>query len=50
MKMGDKITVECTYLNDTGKTVTFGESTLEEMCFAGTYRYPAGRGSFMCVR
>lgn len=50
MKAGDKITVECGYMNTTGKTVMFGESTLEEMCFAGTYRYPAGKGSFMCVR
>jgi len=50
MKKGDTITVECTFMNPTGNTVKFGESTLEEMCFLGTYRYPAGNGSFMCVR
>ncbi|HKU39606.1 MAG TPA: hypothetical protein VJR89_15710 [Polyangiales bacterium] len=49
MKAGDTITVECTYLNATGKTVMFGESTFDEMCFAGTYRYPAGTGPFVCV-
>jgi Copper type II ascorbate-dependent monooxygenase, C-terminal domain len=49
MKAGDTITVECTYLNATGKTVVFGESTLDEMCFAGTYGYPAGEGAFVCV-
>jgi hypothetical protein len=50
MKKGDTISVECTYMNGTGNTVKFGESSLEEMCFLGTYRYPAGTGSFMCVR
>jgi len=29
--------------------VAFGESTLDEMCFAGTYNYPAGSASFLCV-
>jgi hypothetical protein len=41
MNQGDKIQVSCTYDNDTGSTVTFGDSSTEEMCFATMYRYPA---------
>lgn len=37
---GDKIKVECTYDNTTGSSVSFGESSTEEMCFAISYRYP----------
>lgn len=51
MKAGDTISVECTYQNPTGKMVGWGESSLEEMCFAGIYRYPAaGAKSFICFR
>jgi hypothetical protein len=50
MKKGDTISVECTYENPTAEVVKFGESTLEEMCFAGIYRYPMGSGSVICVR
>jgi hypothetical protein len=50
MKKGDKISVECTFQNTTDKPVTFGESTLSEMCFTGVYRYPAGTTSFSCFR
>jgi hypothetical protein len=45
---GDRVRVECTHRNTTDKPVTFGESTLAEMCFAGIYRYPAGGGFFIC--
>jgi hypothetical protein len=38
------------YQNPTDQVVSFGESTLEEMCFAGIYRYPMGPGSVICVR
>jgi len=37
---GGKYTVTCSYVNTTGKTVPFGESTEDEMCFAMTYVYP----------
>ena len=40
LSAGDTITVTCTHVNDTGKLVTFGESSNQEMCFAGFYRYP----------
>jgi hypothetical protein len=41
MKAGDRVRVECTYRNTLSRTVTWGESTLDEMCFAALYRYPA---------
>jgi hypothetical protein len=46
---GDRVRVECTHHNTTDKTVTFGQSTLSEMCFAGIYRYPADGSPFICV-
>jgi hypothetical protein len=42
---GDKVDFECTWRNPTGQTVTFGDSTLDEMCFVGLFRYPAGASS-----
>jgi hypothetical protein len=45
---GDRVRVECTHRNTTTKRVTFGESTLAEMCFAGLYRYPAGGQFLIC--
>ena len=46
---GDQIRVTCTFKNDTGATVTFGDSSNKEMCFVGMYRYPAaGSGLFEC--
>jgi len=50
MKKGDRVRVECTHNNTTSERVTFGESTLSEMCFAGLYRYPSDNSPFMCVR
>ena len=47
---GDKVRVECTHNNTTATKVTFGESTLSEMCFAGLYRFPADGSPFMCTR
>jgi Copper type II ascorbate-dependent monooxygenase, C-terminal domain len=46
---GDRVRVECTHRNTTDKIVTFGESTLSEMCFAGLYRYPADGSVFLCM-
>ena len=37
---GDSIDVECDYTNHTGNAVSFGESSNNEMCFTGLYRYP----------
>ena len=40
---GDTVTIECTWDNPTNQTVGFGESTNDEMCFAGLFVYPAGQ-------
>jgi hypothetical protein len=50
VKKGDRIRVECTHNNTTAARVSFGESTLSEMCFSGLYRYPSDGSPFMCVR
>jgi hypothetical protein len=49
LKRGDPVRVHCSYDNDTGAIVTWGESSLEEMCFAGVYRYPAFGGTYGIV-
>jgi hypothetical protein len=46
---GDHINTACTYVNNTGATVNFGDSSTAEMCFTGIYRYPAGGNLFACV-
>jgi hypothetical protein len=50
VQAGDQINVKCTYLNTTGHLVTVGESSDDEMCFSGLYRYPAANaGLFQCT-
>ncbi len=50
VKAGESLDTTCTYLNDTGAVVTFGDSSKSEMCFVGIYRYPAtGAGLFSCA-
>jgi hypothetical protein len=39
---GDTLTTTCTFNNTTNRTVTFGESTNDEMCFNFALYYPAG--------
>jgi hypothetical protein len=47
---GEKLHVECTFNNTTSATVTFGESTTDEMCLASVYRYPAsGAAHTICA-
>lgn len=46
LRAGDSLTTECTFDNDTGKPVAFGESSDTEMCFTVLYRYPAGGGRY----
>jgi hypothetical protein len=45
---GDKITVDCEYQNPGTETVTFGDSSLAEMCFVGLFRYPRMDQGFIC--
>lgn len=49
LHVGDRIRVECTYDNDTDHTVTYGQSTRDEMCYAGVLRYPAVANGIGCV-
>lgn len=50
MKAGDAIQVECTYQNDTDHEVTWGQSSLDEMCFASITRFPASAaGMYLCT-
>lgn len=49
---GDQLRTTCTWVNNTGRTVTFGDSSDTEMCFTGLYRYPAppgGTNLFQCT-
>ncbi len=49
VQAGDRITVKCTYFNNTGAIVLAGDSSNAEMCFSGLYRYPAtGADLFEC--
>ena len=46
VSQGDKINVTCTFNNpSTTQNITFGDSTNEEMCFTGLYRYPSQNAS-----
>ena len=51
MAQGDTVSVECHYENDTGVMVSFGDSSLAEMCFLGVFRYPAADTGeyFLCT-
>ncbi|MDD9971136.1 MAG: hypothetical protein OXR73_33165 [Myxococcales bacterium] len=41
LSAGDRVMVECTYENTTGRTVSWGDSSLDEMCFASMGLFPA---------
>jgi hypothetical protein len=45
---GDDVVVECTYDNPTTNQVGFGDSSLDEMCFAGLFFYPATGSTLIC--
>ena len=47
---GDKVDVTCTYDNNGDKPISFGDSSLAEMCFAGLIRYPVDTSTnFLCT-
>jgi hypothetical protein len=51
VEAGDQLEVECQFENDTDRTLTFGESTLDnEMCLTAFYRFPAVADSFLCTQ
>lgn len=41
LEPGDSLRITCSYFNPTNRTVTFGESTTDEMCLVGLQFYPA---------
>jgi hypothetical protein len=45
VQAGDQIKVTCSYDNTTGHRVGFGDSSDNEMCFTGMYRYPSQNAS-----
>jgi hypothetical protein len=40
VKSGDTVRTKCTWVNNTGETVRFGEFTADEMCYSFTMYYP----------
>lgn len=48
VQTGDRIRVTCTYVNNTGAIVTYGDGPDKEMCFAGLYRFPAAGSNQYC--
>lgn len=50
LQQGDQIKVTCSYVNNTGVTVNWGDSSDEEMCFGGMYRYPASNSILFCAQ
>lgn len=48
VRAGEHIEVTCHWTNSSSKTVTYGESSMDEMCFAGLYRYPASSTGLYC--
>jgi hypothetical protein len=48
LRPGDTLTTSCTYDNNTGQPVRFGESSDDEMCFTDIFYYPAQNANFIC--
>jgi hypothetical protein len=46
---GQGLHLRCEYRNTSSRTVRFGESVDEEMCFLWAYYYPAPRGLQLCA-
>jgi sugar lactone lactonase YvrE len=49
LEHGSKIEVSCTYENTGTTNISFGQSSDAEMCFLGTYTYPATFPGVYCV-
>jgi hypothetical protein len=50
LQAGDVIQADCTYDNPGPDTVVFGDSSDDEMCVLGVYRYPARGGLSLCFQ
>jgi hypothetical protein len=50
LRAGDYLEVECTYENDRDRSLHWGDSSLDEMCFLSLSLYPAiGYGQLPCA-
>lgn len=47
---GTTLSGQCTYNNETGHTVTYGESSTDEMCYAGVYFFPPINAGVTCTQ
>lgn len=47
---GERVRVTCTYVNNSGGVVTYGDGTSSEMCFSGLYRFPAVSSFQYCAK
>ncbi|HEY5925235.1 MAG TPA: hypothetical protein VIV11_26310 [Kofleriaceae bacterium] len=45
---GERIRVTCTFVNNSGNQVTYGDGAFSEMCFSGLYRFPAADSYEYC--
>lgn len=45
---GESMRVDCAYQNNSAQTLNFGDSSDQEMCFAGLYRFPAENNGLFC--
>ncbi len=45
----DTIIYDCSFVNPTGSTVRFGDSSDAEMCVLGMYRYPSQGAISLCI-
>jgi hypothetical protein len=48
LEPSDTLTTACTYDNQTGGTVSFGQSSNDEMCFTDLFYFPAQGANFIC--
>jgi len=48
VRAGETLEVTCTWNNPTEQEVRFGDSTFDEMCFAGLVRHPAAHRGLYC--
>ena len=49
LEPGDRVDVECLYDNPTSSTITYGDSSREEMCFGAVFSYPAADSALTCI-
>jgi hypothetical protein len=48
VRAGERIDVTCRWHNTSDEVVSYGDTSIEEMCFAGLYRYPAFSRGLYC--